>query len=87
MGNGINLIEKRKNFFFTIKYWRNSPILKTSKENYLRVKVQTERTAERIRTQYNNKQVHKVQNAAWKLHYIQGGKNNGSTAQSYSNEC
>lgn len=50
------------------------------------MKVQTERTAERIRTQYNNKQVHKVQNVAWKLHYIQGGKNNGSTAQSYSDE-
>lgn len=47
------LIEKKKKIFFTIKYWRESPIYKSSKENYLRVKVQTERTAERIGTQYN----------------------------------
>ena len=48
--NDINLIEKRKNFFFTIKYWRESPIYKSSKENYLQVKVQAERTAGRMET-------------------------------------
>ena len=44
------LIEKKKKIFFTIKYWRESPIYKSSKENYLQVKVQTERTAGRMET-------------------------------------
>jgi hypothetical protein len=44
------LIEKKKKIFFTIKYWRESPIYKLSKENYLQVKVQAERTAGRMET-------------------------------------
>ena len=50
LDNKKQLIEKKKKIFFTIKYWRESPIYKLSKENYLQVEVQAERTAGRIET-------------------------------------
>ena len=50
-----------------------SPIYKSSKENYLQVKVQAERTVGGWKPNIT-KQVHKVQMQRWRLHYIQGGK-------------